>query len=472
MSKFLHRLFSAFGSHGQEDDGACDDQATFQRLNHLAPLQAGTAADGTMGATGETGGDSAFVCREAVLGRNERVAGYEFSLPQRLQSRLRDKRELIRKVYDEALIRNLNAIQVDSLLGQRLAFVEISPAALTSPLLQRLHPQQLVLSITVPTGFAIDAEVLLRRLAHLRQEGYRIGWNPLCTAVEPEQILPCTDFLLVDMPDLQPERLEHLLQAVSQLPEAGRPQLMARRVESYEDFRLCYDRGFHYFHGGFVSTREAWQQPPQSLNRMQVAMALNQVRKGADSHELAMTLRRDPVLTFKLLRYINSPAMGLQRKLDSIDQALVMLGRERLYRWLSLLLLHVQNPGYREWVLMERALVRASFMERLAGTHGDDAFLAGLLSLLEQLLSQPLEELLAGINLPDTVRQGLLQQQGPLAGLLTLAELCERDDPEAIQDAASTLGLDQAQLNAAMFSALLWAHQVIEASDEAGAPES
>ncbi|HET7775903.1 MAG TPA: HDOD domain-containing protein [Azospira sp.] len=467
MSQLLQRLFKAFARHPAAE---APEQETFRRLNHLAPLQSAEGPDSVIAAAGsDPRQGNAFVCREAILGRDERVAGYEFALPQRLQSRLRDKRELIRKVYDDALIRNLGAIQVDTLLGRRLAFVDISPAALASPELARLSPDNLVLSITVPAGFQTDAGALLPRLTALREAGYRIGWNAGCGALSLESLLERVDFLLVDLPTYPAETLPDLLRQLDGLPTANRPRLVARQMENYEAFRCCYDLGFDYFHGPFVNAREAWHQPAQSLNRMQVALVLNQVRKGAEARELALALRQDPVLTFKLLRYINSPAMGLQRQLESIDQALVLLGRERLYRWLSLLLLHVHNPGYREWVLMERALVRASFMERLAPQAQDEAFLAGLLSLLEQLLGQGLASLLADITLPEAVRRCLLQGEGPLAGLLALAECCERADPEAIRAGAEALGLEEAQLNAAMFPALLWAHQVIEASGEAGA---
>lgn len=465
MTQLLHRLFSAFGRSPASEK--TPEHETFLRLNHLAPLQSGETPDGVGAASGPPSHESAFVCREAVLGRDERVAGYEFALPQRLQSRLRDKRESIRKVYDEALIRNLTDIQVGALLGQRLAFVEVSPAALTSASLRKLAPDNLVLSVTLPKGFQTDIPKLLQRFSDLKGEGYRLGWHVDNPTIGLEQLWCRVEFLMVDMQTYPTEALQALLQQLKALPEENRPRLVGRQVQSYEAFRAGYDLGFHYFHGSFISTREAWRQPAQSLNRLQVALILNQLRKGAEARELALALRQDPILTFKLLRYINSPAMGLQRHLDSIDQALVMLGREQLYRWLSLLLLHVQNPGYREWVLMERALVRASFMERLAPQAADEAFLAGLLSLLDQLLGQPLEGLLAEISLPEGVRQGLLQRQGPLAGLLALAECCENDDPEAIRAGAEALRLDQAQLNAAMFPALLWAHQVIAASEEA-----
>jgi EAL and modified HD-GYP domain-containing signal transduction protein len=452
----LQRLFSLFSPPPAEP--AQPEQETFARLNDLAPLQ-----DDPRG--GPEPQENAFICREAVLGRDERVAGYEFTLPQRLQSRLRDKRELIRKVYDEALIRNLAAIRIDTLLGQRLAFMDVSPAALGSPELARLPADNLVLAITVPPGLPVDLAALGERLAQLKAAGYRIAWN--METPGPANLLEVADFLRVDFPASTPESLQALAQDLKSMDAEQRPRLVARMLESYEDFRFCFDRGFDYFHGSFINAREAWRQPGQALNRVQVALILNRLRQGAEPRELALDLRQDPVLTFKLLRYINSPAMGLVCHVESIDQAVVILGREKLYRWLSVLLLHVKNPGYREWVLMEQALVRGAFMERLVPKDGDNAFLTGLLSLLDQLLGAPLDSLLKDIQLPEEVRQALLERQGPLAAILHLASVCESNDADAIQQGATEQGLAQAKLNDAMFQALQWAHEVILVSEEA-----
>ena len=456
MTSLWQRLSQWFSSPPPDQPCPPPAATAFQELQNLAPR-----ADGEEDLPVR---NSAFICREAILGRDQRVAGYEFSLPQRLQSRLKDKREVIRKVYDEALIRNLAAIEVGTLLGDRLAFVELTPLALASPELLRLPPGHLVLALVPPPGTRLNLAELQPRLQALRQRGYRIG-----VGLESGEQLPPAgelDFLLLNTSSLLPETVAELL---ARCQQGDQPlQIIACQVESYEVFRVCFDAGCYYFQGSFINQRQSWQQAGHSLNRPLLAMALNQLRQGAETRDLAQTLRQDPVLTFKVLRYINSPVLGMQRQVDSIDQALLVLGRERLYRWLSLLLLHVEKPAYPEWVVMERALVRAAFMEKvwqeLGHENGEGAFLAGLLSLLDQLLGEPLATLLQDITLPEEVRLALLEGQGPLAPLLALAALAETSQVEEIQRAGEALGLDQARLNGAMFPALAFAHQVIEAS--------
>lgn len=445
----LKRLLSFFAT----DTAAAEADTNFVRLNDLAPL-------------GESLPGSAVICREPVLNRQERVAGQHFFLPRHRQSPLRDKRERIRRAHDEALLHNLAGVGLEAMLGEHLAFLDLSPAALTSVEALRLPPDNLVLVVDIPAGLPPPTPDLLPCLERLAARGYLLGWqaaNALPPALAPA-LLAQVRYLVVDLPNLDPEALQSLPQRF--WSATTQPlQLVARQTRSYEEFRACFALGFDYFQGSFVSQRQDWRQPGQSLNRLQVVMLLNLIRRGSEAKELALALRQDPVLTFKLLRYINSPAVGLQRPLESVDQALLLLGREQLYRWLSLLLLHVDNPGGREWILMERALVRAAVMERLLPALADEAFLTGLLSILDELLGLPLEILLADLTLAPPVAAALLHGEGPLAALLALACSCDSGRELDIDSAAAHGGFAPAAINGALAPALAWAQKVLASAD-------
>jgi EAL and modified HD-GYP domain-containing signal transduction protein len=177
------------------------------------------------------------------------------------------------------------------------------------------------------------------------------------------------------------------------------------------------------------------------------------------------------VVTFKLLRYINSAANGLTQEITSIDQCLLLLGRERIYRWLSLLLFDLHNAGYRERVLTEQALVRASLMERFGdqagsiGVNADQLFLTGLFSVLDKLLNRPLREILASVSMPQTVTDALIGDSGPIAPFLALAIACESGDPEKIAKSALACRVDETSINEEMLQALAWANTVAEIAE-------
>jgi EAL and modified HD-GYP domain-containing signal transduction protein len=246
--------------------------------------------------------------------------------------------------------------------------------------------------------------------------------------------------------------------------------LIASDVPTFDDFQLCYRAGFDFFQGPFVSSRENWHPPKSDIDRAKVIQILNRLRGGAQTSELADALRRDPVLTYKMLRYINAPAMGLRKQITEIEQALVLLGHDKLYRWLSLLLYDVKGAGYAEHTLFEQALVRARLMEQISlraamtASVADQLFLTGLFSLLDQMLGLPTEQILAKVAVTATVRDALLYRKGPFAPFLALGVACETSGSEEIGVLAGECGVDEATVNDELVHALTWASEIGELS--------
>ncbi|MCL2830491.1 MAG: HDOD domain-containing protein [Betaproteobacteria bacterium] len=436
--------------------------------------------------------NSTFICHEAFLGRDQRIVGYEFAHPQSLPSRMREKNARIRHYYDDALLRHLSALQIESLLGARLAFVEISPDSLAHPMLARLPKKNLAILLSfAETPEQADAEVTdsaAAALDVLRVQGVHVGlkWRRKSSR-EGAGYLPWVDFIQIPWQEYAGDAAERVLpEEIAALryrakyegeSKRGSPapmRLIAGDLRNPDDFTLCYRLGFDFFRGPFVNSREQWTPPQSSINRLRVVQLLNAIRHDADTVHLAKELKQDPVLSYKLLRYINSAAIGLRNEIKTLDQAVAILGRENLYRWLSVLMFNMRDPGYREWAFTEQALARAALMERLGNEARrqnekqspapDALFLTGLFSLLDQLLGEPLPELTSKIQLPEEISLALIKRRGPLAGFLTLAEACETQDPEAIAAYAKPLKFSAAAVSHAVFDALTWAHEMTEVS--------
>ena len=78
------------------------------------------------------------------------------------------------------------------------------------------------------------------------------------------------------------------------------------------------------------------------------------------------TAGTDVALSYRLLRYANSPAIGLARAVESVEQAVMVLGRAELRRWLGVMLLNHARPQLVSAALQEHALATARFFELLA----------------------------------------------------------------------------------------------------------
>jgi len=411
---------------------------------------------------------SSFVCREAVLNRNERIGGYEFSLKRKLQARMLERSALIRRAYDEAMLHNLAPLGVSSLLGDRLAFIRLSADSLENPLLEKFSGSNTVVMVA-PAGMA-EAELAGTgaRLRSMKEAGIRHGWAIDRPRPEMAGLLREADFIEVETATLDGIQLKMMCR---EFREAGaKPKLVASRLQTFDDFNLCYQCGFDYFMGPFVSSRENWHPAKSEINRLRVFEVLNMIRAEAGFDAIAERLRTEPILTFKLLRYINSPGVGLLQKIDEISQALLVLGRERFYRWLSLLLFDFNQPGYREHVLNEQALARARFLETLAGCGrvpqaADQLFMTGLFSLLDVIMNQPLAEVLKQVSLSEAVAAALNGEPGAMRDALRLGVAVESGDPDEMAAAAVRCGLEAKAVTGLMIEALAWSRKVSAAGE-------
>jgi len=195
-----------------------------------------------------------------------------------------------------------------------------------------------------------------------------------------------------------------------------------------------------------------------------IVQLMSQVDQGEDIDKMEATLKRDPSLAFKLLRYMNSAAFGLSVEVTSFRHAIMLLGMARLKRWLALLLTtaskdHSMRP------IMYGALRRGLLMEELSKSMDDremrdEMFICGLFSLLDQMLKQPFARLLQSIPVPERVRQALVEQTGPYQPYLELVRAIEAESVFDYRHAAEQLMLGAEEINHCVLRALAKAAQL------------
>ncbi len=198
-------------------------------------------------------------------------------------------------------------------------------------------------------------------------------------------------------------------------------QLIAEKVETAEQFGKCRELGFDYFQGHLFCRPQLMQGrkiPVSRLAAMRLIVKLNAAEVNVD--ELQKTISEDVTLTYKLLRYINSAMHSLARNVTSIRHAIMLVGQEKIRTWASLILLSSVEGKARDLVLT--GAVRGRMCEDLAMTLGlpnpDRMFLVGLLSVLDGLLDQPMEEILASVPLDPPITDALRCQKGALGAVL------------------------------------------------------
>lgn len=214
----------------------------------------------------------------------------------------------------------------------------------------------------------------------------------------------------------------------------------------------------------------------QAASRALALQLVQLVSADADTHEIEALLRQDPTLSYHLLRLVNSLGMGTGRRVTSFSQAILLLGRSQLRRWLNLMLFSSREGDQRSAMLLSRVAVRARSMELLSKACGEDrphqeqAFMVGMFSLLGVLFGMPLDEVLKPLTISESVQQALLAHEGEMGQLLCVVESAERDDYAALAGCLEALQVDIPTYNRIAVDALLWMQSV--AAGKTGSPHA
>jgi c-di-GMP phosphodiesterase len=314
------------------------------------------------------------------------------------------------------------------------------------------------LMIEVPAFMAADPQhaTALREL-HAAGRTLLIKGRPL--AELPRELLPCFSHSIIDVSE---ER-----RGLTPPPGMVRSITTVQSgVRSQPDIEAAFQRGAVAVIGwplddAVPAPKGRASVPPD----LQVIMDLiHGVDRELPVDRLEATLRRDPTLAFRLMRYLNSPAFGLTVEISSFRHALMMLGYHRLKRWLALLLMSATKEVNMKPVMFA-ALRRGLLMEELVRHTGDaemrgEIFICGVFSLLDRMLKLPFDELLKSVPVPERVRDALAVQAGPFAPYLELVRAIENESLFDIRDSADRVFMGLHEINSAVLRALRLARQL------------
>ena len=264
------------------------DDAGFRKLNRDAPLRAGQPAEAPAGEP------ATFLCREAILGRNQRIAGYQFMLQEGARARIRHSTRRVHHLYAEVLVRSLASADIGELLGHRVAFIDVPDSFLADPSLARLPARNVVLVPTLHADpGAPEPDALRHTVEQLRQRGFRIGLLDPTVMTEFTHLLPQADFIVVQAGGLDARRGLQLSNIALEI--APNARLVVRELPSIEEFRFCYKLGATLFQGPFVTSREDWRERELPRERSRdvhehIERVLGHVRRLESSIESAVQM--------------------------------------------------------------------------------------------------------------------------------------------------------------------------------------
>ncbi len=400
----------------------------------------------------------AFVARQPIFDRHKKVWGYEIlyrSNPKDTTACISDHNEASFTVLHHLLM----VMDINELTHHTRAFINFTQSLLIQDIASLLPPDQTVVEILETT---IPDEQTLGACETLKRMGYTIAVDDfVLEAVHLRPFVALADIVKIDCLHTPP----HLWQSLIASHRTPKKRFLAEKLETHDDFVQALEAGFDFFQGFFFSRPVVVSRcdiPPMASSLMKMMTEI--VHQATSLEEIEKIIKKDPGMTYKLLRYINSPAVGLRTPVSSLRRALMLLGEREVRRWI-LLVLHAGIAENKAYNLFEVSLQRARFMELLAqeiSLPPESAFLVGLFSLLDAILECPIEVALAALPLDRALKDALTSRQegGTLGALYKMVLDHEAGRWEDVTNFCTRHKITTERVNTLYLASLKWVHQL------------
>lgn len=400
--------------------------------------------------------DQVFIGRQPIVDAQQKIIGYELLF----RSNAVDNVAQIEDDFSagaQVLINTLSNMGTEWLMGDKLAFLNVTEAMLTSEFMELLPAKRIVLEIK---GEITPTPALIERLQGLKELGFQFALHHEQINSDNEPLIQLASYVKIDLLKIPLEQLGLVSANLKQLSL----KIIAEKVETLAAFKRCKECKLDFFQGYYFAHPEILTAKVINPAQAIVLEILNKVRNNVDIAEIEKGFKRDVALSFKLLRYINSVGFGLSCEIQSIRHALSILGYQQLYRWLTLLIV-TSNEGSTPPALMKTAITRGRLTELLGQDmvdrgERDNLFIVGIFSLLDAMLEMPMDQVLEKLTLPENIADALLNRDGIYGPFLALAVACESADMALIEELASSLAIEPAKVNEAHLSALAWVEEL------------
>jgi c-di-GMP-related signal transduction protein len=415
------------------------------KLMKPAPAKDKTAVPNSLALPGQR-----FVARQPVFDRTQKVFGYELLFRNGVEDYFNADPEIAaRSTLDSSLLFGIN-----TLCDNRRAFVNCTREVLFKDLITLLPPHQTVAEILETVE---PEDRVVAACKRLKAAGYLIALDDFVHNDPRKCLCEFADIIKVDIRATTPEERVGIMRQFA----SATCKMLAEKLETPHEFHEARDLGFAYFQGYFFCRPEIVVGHEVPASRLHYVRLLEMVcRPELDMRELETMLKQEASISYRLLRYLNSPLFGFALEIKSIRHAIAVLGERELRRWIRLVVaVGVAEQKCSELVLM--GLARARFCELLSHRlqSNTDLFLLGLLSIMDAILEVSMEALLEQLPVDHETKTALLGQKSSLRPLYQLMLAQESGEWAQSSALAKDLKLSDDDVALTWWQAMQWAQE-------------
>lgn len=400
-----------------------------------------------------------YVARQPILDSNKNLYGYELLFRISLNNYFppdMDGNEATTRLLSNAFF----AMCLDRVSGMAHAFINFTKDLLIRKIPMLFPSDRIVIEVLEN----VEPEPgIIESCMDMVKKGYRIALDDFLFRKE---LMPIISIASIIKFDLRETPVDEFMEVKRELK--GRSiQFLAEKVETYDEFKSARDAGFSLFQGFFFSKPEVLKAkdiPPTNLRLLEMMTEAN--RSEVDFSRLEKIIGGDVSISYRLLKLVNSVFFRRVNEVNSIRQALVMIGEEGLRRFLSIVAMS-GLIGEKPVELVKSSVVRARFCE-LMGNHSkrdDDPsslFTVGLFSMIDALLDMPMEEVLKELPLGEDIKNALMGRPSPIKRYLDLARAYEHGSWNLVKEISESLGINEQELPKCYGEAIEWAESLHE----------
>ncbi len=399
----------------------------------------------------------AYVARQPIFNKDMQIYAYELLFCDGTEKYLP---EMDGDIATSQVIRNsVINIGMNEICGGKKSFINFTANLLIKQIPLLLSKENIVVEILEDVE---PEEDLLQACREMSNKGFLLALDDF---VYMPKLRPLVDLADIIKFDFRISTIEEIQSYIEQLPHP-KPRLLAEKIETKEEFEIALDMGFEYFQGYFFCKPEIIKGKKietSQLAQLEIMAAIN--GDDLDFAKITDLVLHDVGISYKLLRYINSPFYAKPQKISSIKHALVYMGAPELRRFMSLMTISNLAAGKPD-ELISIACIRGKFCELLGEISGkkvnvSELFTVGMFSLLDTILGQPMPDILDKIPLSPNLVTALVEKKGLLAAFLIMVVAYEQGRWPIVKTLAGKLKVDEDKVPALYLEACQWSNSVV-----------
>ncbi len=378
-----------------------------------------------------------FIARQGIYDKNGKVVAYELLYRNSMENSYNPLIE--DEVSTYKVIENISSFGLDILTNKKRAFVNFSEALIMKDIATLLPKENVVIEVLETVN---PSEEIINKLLSLKDLGYYIALDDVVEVEHIVKFIGVIDIVKVDFRLATSEARKK----IAYICNKYNIDMLAEKVETSEELNEAKELGYIYFQGYYYSKPSIFLGKDIAVKNTSIFMLLVElIKENYDIDKVEYIMKTDVALTYKFLKFINSSYFNFLQEIKSIRQAIILIGREELRKWLSILTVVEMssiNSGYANSII-----IRAKFCEEISNiissNYAPQAFMVGLFSNMHQMIEKNIDYVVKELPLNSEIKNALLGEQNVLKDILDLALAYENVDSDKITEMRKKMSINE-----------------------------